>query len=137
MNQPNKKIFGVPLEVARRVNQLVNTSNDTIIELVLEHMAIKAQQLDYRQEIGVNEGWHQNHRIVGLYNRGCGCLYCNTVHLYISTKVSAHRLRRRIDDYDWCRPAIDTQATQQLRLLEQEWPHLRELSHQIRDLAGL
>lgn len=136
MNQPSKKIYGTPLVVAHRVRKAVEESNDRVIEIVLERIAVKSQQLEFREEYGVNEDWHK-HNSAGLHSRGCGCVYCETLHRYVSTKVSAHRLRRRIDNYDYmCRPYEPTDYSK-LKLLEQEWVRLRELKNQIKALTGL
>jgi hypothetical protein len=135
--QSNKKIYGIPLIVAHRVNKIVNDSNDKIIELVLEHIAIKSQQSEFRIEYGVNEDWHRNHTPIGPYDRGCGCVYCETFHKYVSTKISAHRMRQRIDNYDYmCRPYEPTDY-KHLKLLREEWIRLRALKNQIKQLTGL
>jgi len=138
MAQQNKKVYGIPLIVSLRVKEIINNSNDVIIERVLEHIAIKAQQSDMRIEYGVNEDWHQHHTIEGMNDRGCGCLYCQTFHRYVNTKVSAHRLRRRIDDYDYmCRPYEGSTDYKTLSDLEKEWVRLRAFKNQIKQLTGL
>jgi hypothetical protein len=132
------KIYGTPLIVARRVKEIVDNSNDVVICTVLERIAIKSQQSDFRIEYGVNEDWHRHHTIVGPIDRGCGCVYCETFHRYVSTKISAHRLRRRIDDYDYmCRPYEGHVDYQHLSLLGEEWVRLRKLKNQIKALTGL
>lgn len=138
MNQPAKKIYGVPLIVAQRVNKELEGSNDKVILLVLERMAIKAQQKEYREIYGVDEDWHARHKISGLYDRGCGCAYCQAVHRYVSTKITAHRTQRRLDRYDYMlHPHDNFLGFEQLKMLNKEWPKLREVSHQMKQLAGL
>ena len=133
----NKKIYGIPLIVAQKVREGVEKSNDKVIEIVLERIAIKAQQSDNRTEYGVNEDWHRQHTIVGPYDRGCGCLYCEAFHRYVRTKISAHRLRRMIDNCDYrCYP-FDPADYKQLRALEAEWVRLKTLKNQIKELTGL
>lgn len=137
MNQPSKKIYGIPLIVAHRVKQAVDSSNDRVIEMVLERIATKAQQSEFRTEYGVNEDWHRQNIPTGAHDRGCGCFYCETFHRYVSTKMSAHRLRRRIDNYDYmCRPYEPTDYSH-LRALEEEWVRLKALKNQIKGLTGL
>ena len=137
MNRPSKKIYGTPLIVVHRIKKEVENSNDRVIELVLERIAMKAQQSEFRRDYGVNEDWHRLHTQTGPSDRGCGCFYCQTFHRYVSTKMSAHRLRRRIDNYDYmCRPYEPTDYSH-LRELEKEWVRLKALKNQIKALTGL
>jgi hypothetical protein len=135
--QSSKKIYGIPLSVAHRVKEEVDNSNDRVVLIVLERMAVKAQQLEYREEYGVNEDWHK-HYVPGLHSRGCGCLYCETLHRYVVTKVSAHRLGRRLDNYDYtCRPYDNPTGYTHLKQLNTEWVRLKKLKDQIKALTGL
>lgn len=137
MNRPNKRIYGIPLIVAHRVKQAVASSNDRVIEIVLERIATKARQSEIRVEYGVNEDWHRQNVPTGPHDRGCGCFYCETFHRYVSTKMSAHRLRRKIDNYDYmCRP-YESMDYSHLRALEEEWVRLKALKNQIKELTGL
>lgn len=137
MNQQSKKVYGIPLLVAQMVRENIENSNDKVIEIVLERIAVKAQQLENRREYGVNEDWHKHHTISGPYDKGCGCFYCQMFHRYVSTKISAHRLRRRIDNYDYmCRPYEPTDYNK-VKLLTEEWIRLQALKNQIKQLTGL
>lgn len=138
MNQ-QKKIYGVPSFISRQVNKIVDESNDRVIELVLTRMLKRASQENYRESIGFNEDWHKNHKITGRYERGCGCLYCQLLHRYISTKISARQLRRRIDNsYDYMfHPFDNPEGLNHLNQLEKEWPRLKEQKNQIAVLAGI
>jgi len=133
-----RKIYGTPLTVAQMVDNIVDNSNDIVILTVLERLAVRAQQEEFRKNNGIKEDWHKNHKITGPYDRGCGCKYCQALHHYIATKMSAHRLRRRIDAYDYtCRPYENTMGYEQLKQLEKEWPKLRAIKEEIRLQAGL
>jgi len=134
----NKKIYGVPISVARRIKQGIDTSNDIVIQLALTNMHIKIQQKELREEYNVNEDWHKHFTISGPYVKGCGCVYCNALVRYVMTKISAHRLRKRIDNLDWCMQSYDIpQGIEQLRLLEKEWPQLRAVKNQIKAELGM
>jgi hypothetical protein len=134
----NKKIYGVPLSVARRINEGLADSNILVIETVLARFDIKLQRKEWRERYGVNEDWHKLHKIGNPVDKGCGCMYCQAVHRYVSAKVSHHRLRRRLDDWDYMyRPYETPESLRQLRLLENEWPELRKIKENMRMLAGL
>jgi hypothetical protein len=134
----SENIYGLPLIVARKVQEEIDKSNHLVIEELFNRLAIKMQQIEFRIQYGVNEDWHAHHKISNQYDRGCGCIYCQAMHRYISTKISAHRLRRRIDDLNFMYNPYDTpQGLQHLQELEKEWPKLRAVSHQIRDMCGL
>lgn len=134
----NKKIYGVPLVVARKVEKIVAENNILVISEVLARMDNRMQQAEWREFYGVNEDWHKHHKISNQYSRGCGCLYCQVVQRYVATKISAHRLRKRIDDdYYVLRPTIDTAPLEHLKLLENEWPELRKRKELMRISAGL
>lgn len=134
----SKKIFGVPWIINQMVNEKVNDSNDEVIQIVLGRLAVKTQQSEFRKENGINEDWHKYHQIVGPHDRGCGCIYCTIFHRYVSTKMSAHRLRRRIDAYDYmCRPYDGPVDFKHLNSLEKEWRTLKAQKDQLKKLAGL
>jgi hypothetical protein len=134
-----KKVFGVPLFVTQMVTDRVNAENDLVILKLLDNMVKNAQQEDWREIYNVNLEWHRNKKNrISLYGNGCGCQVCQIMHRYVATKVSAHRLHRRLYDWDWCGPIYDDPSSvQQLQMLEKEWPKLRELSHQMREVAGI
>ena len=138
-NQKNKekKIYGIPLSLARRINKEVDKSNSLVIANVLARIDAKMQQTEYRELNGVNEDWHKHHRIEGEHSKGCGCTYCIALHLYIKGKISAHRMRRRLDSYNYVSSPYEDLGYNQLHELEKEWPELREKKENIRILAGL
>ena len=79
------------------------------------------------EEYGVNEDWHKHHTITNRNQQGCGCIYCQALSKYVNTKMSAHRLRKRLDNWDYVYDSIkDAEATQQLAALEKEWPILKK-----------
>lgn len=130
-----KRIFGTPMSVARRIESGITASNQRIIEIALERVHIKAQQKELRQQYGVDEDWHKHHTINSPNIRGCGCVYCVALARYVNTKVSAHRLRRRLDDWYWQMPAPTDHR--QLQELENEWPKLRAVKNQIKTELGM
>jgi hypothetical protein len=133
-----KKVHGEPYAVTHRVETILADNPLQVLELVLERMEIKVQQIEWRQRYGVNEDWHRQHKIAGLYDKGCGCAYCLAVHRYVNVKVSAHRLQCRIDAYDYmCRAYETPESLHHLRRLEEEWPRLRQIKETMRLLAGL
>lgn len=133
----NKKIYGVPLVMALRIDKLVADCNILVIEEVLARMDKKMQQIEWRTFYGVNEDWHKHHKTGGLYDRGCGCIYCIAISRYVQTKVAAHRLKRRIDDDYMYNPHDFPEQLKQLSQLEKEWPRLREIKEEVRKLVGL
>lgn len=132
-----KKNNGAPLIVARLVDERLADNTLVLVE-VLGRMDIKMQQAEWRERYGVNEGWHQTHKTPGLYDKGCGCAYCLAVNYYTRVKVSAHRLQRRLDDFDYmCRPYDTSESFRHLQSLRTEWPRLRAIKEEMRKLAGL
>lgn len=133
-----KETVSVPLVVTQRINEILANNPLIVLEEVLERMDLRMQQAEWRAYYGVNEDWHRQNKTCGLYDQGCGCAFCKALHRYVSTKVSAHRLQRRLDDYDYmCRPYEFTEPYRHLKLLSEEWPRLRAIKEQIRALTGL
>lgn len=128
----------IPIYMDAVIQEKLLESNCEVIAKVFERLAIKVQQSELRQSFGVNEDWHKLHKVMGLYDRGCGCYYCQAVHKYVTTKVKAHRLQRRLDSYDYMLRPYDTpEDSKTLKELNKEWRQLRDESHQIRDTLGL
>lgn len=125
------------MSVARRIEQEVIASNQLIISIALERMHIRTQQGDLRQKYHVNEDWHKRDTITGPRQQGCGCVYCVALARYVNTKISAHRLRKRMDDWYWQMPQDGPMGLKQLHELEDEWPKLREAKNQIKAELGL
>jgi len=132
-----KEIFGTPMSVARRIEESINALNQVIISIALERMHIRAQQVDLRQKYHVNEDWHKHDSISGPQQQGCGCVYCVALARYLNTKVAAHRLRKRLDDWYWQMPQDNSIDLKQLQSLEEEWPRLREAKNQIKAELGM
>lgn len=133
-----KEPVAIPLAMDLAIQRMLVESNSDIIAEVMGRFAKREQQMELRIAFGVNEDWHNTHRIRGLYDRGCGCLYCQTVHKYVISKVQAHRLQRRIDSCDYMlRPYDSPDDFKNLRMMNKEWRRLREESHEIRDLLGI
>jgi hypothetical protein len=98
---------------------------------------IRAQQGDLRRKFHVNEDWHKRDSITGPQQQGCGCVYCAALARYVNTKIAAHRLRKRLDDWYWLMPQDNLTGLEQLHKLEVEWPKLREAKNQIKAELGM
>lgn len=128
----------MPLVVTRRVNELVNKSNIVILEILLEQQCVKLRQLELRETYGVNEDWHEHCKISNPIQQGCGCEYCKALSHYIQVKFMAHRLKKRLDNWDYVYDSVrDARATENLFALETEWPRLRAIKNQIKIELGL
>jgi hypothetical protein len=127
----------LPLILRSEIEKSLEEANVEILALVLEKRFIRENQSDLRKQLGVNEDWHKHHCIDGPSARGCGCAYCTLWHRYVSTKVSAHRLRRKIDDDYMYNPYDNPASVKHLHELEKEWPELRQQKRKLAVELGL
>lgn len=77
----------------------VDLSNLVLRNVINKLFDIK-QIEEVRESIHFNEDFHKTHKkFDALYNRGCGCSYCNALHMYTKAQVEVHRLEKRRDNY--------------------------------------
>lgn len=128
----------MPLSVAQEVTRRADNQLQQVLSITLDKLSVLSQQAKAREEYGINEDWHRLHTITGPYAQGCGCVYCQALARYVQVKVLAHRVRSRLDRWDYVYDADeDKRATQQLEQLTEEWQKLRTAKNQIRLRAGL
>lgn len=91
-----------------------------------------------RESIHFDEDFHRSHRkFDALHNRGCGCAYCNALHLYTKAQVDLHRLEKRRDNYYDCNLRDSLHILREMSVVRAKLQEYKKLKNRLKEEINL